>query len=269
MSEGRLPLDAGRAAFGVNAQVYDRARPAYPDELYAILEDERLIAGRSILDVGAGTGAATMELVRRGAARVVAVEPDPRLARLLRTKTEAAAAPVEILELAFEDVALTDATFDLVVSATAFHWVDEAVGLATARRALRPGAAIALWWWVFGDAQQDDPFHEATKERLSFGVSSPSAGRRPNLPHALDVDARRAALVAAGFRDVRHELMRQLVRFDPRQLRELYSTFAQNQQLPQEEREALLDYVEETAAVQFGGEVERPFQTSLYLARRS
>ncbi len=219
--------------------------------------------------MGAGTGAATLELARRGAGRITALEPDPRLAELLVSKASSSDAPVEVRIVTLEEADLPDASFDLVVSATAFHWVDETLGLEIVRRVLRPGAVIALWWTVFGDPMRDDPFHAATKRRLDIGFSSPSAGVRPSVPHALDVPARRAALEGAGFEDVQHELMRRLVRFTAREIRELYSTFAQNQQLPAAERDALLDDLEGIAQREFGGVVERPIQTSLYIARRS
>ena len=65
-----------------------------------------LIDGRSILEVGAATGLATFELVSRGARRVKAVEPDRRLAVLLRAKALAARAPIGVVETAFEDATL-------------------------------------------------------------------------------------------------------------------------------------------------------------------
>jgi SAM-dependent methyltransferase len=268
VSDRRLPLHAGRSAFGVDAEVYDRARPPYRDELYDLLEDEGLIEGQSILEVGAGTGAATLELARRGAREIVAVEPDPRLAAVLEAKAAEQQAAIEVLSVALEEMEPRGAVFDLVASATAFHWVDEAQGLAFAAEALRPGGAIALWWMVFGDPERDDPFHEATRDRVSFGVSSPSAGVRPGLPHALDTEARISALGAAGFAHIRYERWIQTARFTPRQIRELYSTFSQNQELSPEDREALLDDLEDIATREFGGSVERPILNALYLARR-
>lgn len=268
MSEYRLPLEAGRQAFGVDAEIYDRARPPYPDKLYALLDAEALIEGHAILEVGAGTGAATLELARRGARRILAVEPDERMAALLARKAEQQRAPVEVSIGAFEDTPPHDAEFDLVVSATAFHWIDEQRGLALAAQALRPGGAVALWWMVFGDPERGDPFHEATRDRLAFGVSSPSGGVRPGVPHALDVEARARALAEAGFTAIRHERWRRPVRFSARQIRELYSTFSQNQSLPPDERESLLDELEGIAEREFGGVVERQIITALYLARR-
>jgi SAM-dependent methyltransferase len=173
---------------------------------------------------------------------------------------------IEVVEGAFEDYDPPAASFDLVTAATSFHWVAEAAGLAKARRALRAGGTIALWWFVFGDPDRDDPFHEATTARLAAGRQSPSGGAAGGPNHALDIEARTSALRDAGFVDVRHELLRESGRFTPARLRDLYSTFSNTAHLPPAERDELLDYIEATAANQFGGEVVRPILVSLYIA---
>ncbi len=265
----------GRGLFGGDPAAYDRGRPAYPARVFDVLEEEAgLGPGAHILDVGAGTGLATLELARRGAASIVAVEPNARMAQQLRKNAAASSAgatsdAIEVIEAAFEDYDPPAGSFDLVTAATSFHWIDEATGLAKARVGLRAGGTIALWWHVFGDPEQDDPFHEATRARLAVGRHSPSGGEPGGPRHALDVDARTGALRAAGFVDVRHERMHETTRFTPAQLRDLYSTFSNTAHLSPDERDELLDYIEETAANDFGGEVERPLVLSLYVAGSS
>lgn len=270
MTDARMPREAGRESFGLDPAASERARPAYPSAMYdRLVERSALGHGARVLEVGAGTGLATFELLRRGAAAIVAIEPDARLAQHLRERALRIGAPIEVVGSAFEDYVPAPGAFDVVAAATAFHWVDEARGLALARAALRPGGTIALWWNVFGDPERPDPFHEATTERLSFARSSPSAGTRPGVPHALDAEARRRALSDGGFVDLHHELFRWSAAFTPERLRDLYSTFSEFAQLPEDEREELLDYVETTAVERFGGHVTRPFRTALYIARKA
>ena len=128
-------------SFGRIAAQYDRFRPDYPDELFQELL--RSAPAARVLEAGAGTGRATLALARRGAS-VVAVEPDPAMAALARRATEGL--PVEVAVSTFEDFVVPADSFDLVVSAQAWHWVDREAGAAVAARALRPGGAIALWW---------------------------------------------------------------------------------------------------------------------------
>jgi Methyltransferase domain len=99
---------------------------------------------------------------------------------------------LKVLVATFEEAALEDETFDLGVSATSFHWLDEDAALVKITSLLRSGGWWAAVWNVFGDHSQPDPFHEATRELLE-APSSPSAGER-GIPFGLDAAARMAAL---------------------------------------------------------------------------
>ncbi|HLH82234.1 MAG TPA: class I SAM-dependent methyltransferase [Trebonia sp.] len=126
--------------FGAVAARYDRARPAYPADLV-----DRIIAaspGRDVLDVGCGTGIAA-RLFQAAGCRVLGVDPDPRMAELARqgrTETEVAT---------FEDWDPGGRTFDAVIAAQAWHWVDPVAGAAKAAALLRPGGRLAVFWNAF------------------------------------------------------------------------------------------------------------------------
>jgi len=135
--------DARRTSFDEEAELYDRARPSYAEPLVdEIVARSRLPPDGRILEVGAGTGKATVLFARRGYA-MVALEPGANLAKVLRRNV--AAFPKVAIELAtFEAWKGADGSFDLVISAQAFHWVDPAVRYRKAAAALRPGGALAL-----------------------------------------------------------------------------------------------------------------------------
>jgi SAM-dependent methyltransferase len=126
--------------FGADAGRYDRARPSYPADLV-----ERIVAaspGRDVLDAGCGTGISSRLLAAAGC-RVLGVDADPRMAaaaRELGTETEVAK---------FEDWDPAGRTFDAVVAAQAWHWVDPVAGAAKAAAVLRPGGRLAVFWNVF------------------------------------------------------------------------------------------------------------------------
>ncbi|HEV2889846.1 MAG TPA: class I SAM-dependent methyltransferase [Frankiaceae bacterium] len=129
--------DRDRAgSFGEDAELYDRARPRYPD---AMVSD--LLGGEApdVLDVGCGTGIAAEAFAARGC-RVLGVEPDERMAAVARRK----GLDVEVSELESWDPRRR--AFGLVVSGQAWHWVDPVRGPAAAARALVPGGRIALFW---------------------------------------------------------------------------------------------------------------------------
>ncbi len=129
--------------FNEVAEVYDRVRPAYPDELF---EDLVAITGlnhrSSILEVGCGTGQATRSLAALGCS-IAAVEPGEALAALARHKLEAFP-NVEIETTTFEQWHDRNRRFDILVAASSWHWVDPSVGWRRAHDVLKPRGWLAL-----------------------------------------------------------------------------------------------------------------------------
>jgi SAM-dependent methyltransferase len=125
-------------SFGAAAERYDRSRPSYPPDLLdAVLGPEP--AGLDVLDAGCGTGIAARLMAGRGA-RVLGVEPDPRMAEFARSRgTE-----VEVGRI--EEWNAAGRTFDRLTAAQAWHWVDPVAGAAKAAEVLRPGGRLCLWW---------------------------------------------------------------------------------------------------------------------------
>jgi 2-polyprenyl-3-methyl-5-hydroxy-6-metoxy-1,4-benzoquinol methylase len=81
-----LYVDRARAdSFGAAARLYDARRPRYPDQL---IDDLLSRGAQTVLDVGAGTGIASRQLLDKGA-NVVAVEPDPRMAEIAKVPVRA------------------------------------------------------------------------------------------------------------------------------------------------------------------------------------
>jgi SAM-dependent methyltransferase len=255
--------EEGRSVFGRVAAIYDAARPPYPDRVYEILS-ERCGLGREtrVLEIGPGTGQATRRLTEI-AARVIAIEPSELLAEFIRARLTTDR--LEIVVAPFEEVDLPAASFDLVVSATAFHWLDPDLSLPKIATVLRPGGWLALWWNEFGDPLEPDPFDDAT-DRVLGGLPPGPSGAGGGARYALDVDARTRELASHGFLDVRHEAIRWILELDPARTRQLYASFSNVARLPDAEREAVLDEIERIAAVEFGGRVERRMITPVYTA---
>jgi len=263
----QIPISAGRQAFGDDPRAYAAARPDYPDTLYdRLVERCGLGPGSAVFEIGAGTGIATRRLLALGAAPLVAIEPDGRLAAHLRDTIVNPALRVE--ETAFEDTRLPLAGFDLGAAATAFHWLEQGPSLAKARAALRPGGWWAMWWHNFGGAGKD-AFQDATDHLFADTPSSPSHGKSGGPPFSLDQDARLGDLAAAGFEDAEAEIWAWTEIYDTARVGALYGTFSPIQALAPAKREAFLDQLARIADEQFGGQVERPFTTALYTARRA
>jgi SAM-dependent methyltransferase len=131
-----------RSTFDQAAELYDRVRPRYPPALFDDLAELTGIGpGSRVLEIGPGTGQATIPLAERGC-QVVAVELGAHLAAVAR-RNLARFPAVEVVTAAFEAWPLPSEPFDLVLAATAFHWIDPAVRVDKAADALRPGGWLA------------------------------------------------------------------------------------------------------------------------------
>ncbi len=139
-SEGRGDLSQ---VFNEVPELYDRVRPAYPDELFADLVaitgmDER----SSVLEVGCGTGQATRSLAALGCS-VTAVEPGTGMVAVARQRL-AAFRNVDVELSRFEEWDDRGRRFDVLVAASSWHWVDPSAGWRRAHDVLRPGGWMAL-----------------------------------------------------------------------------------------------------------------------------
>jgi SAM-dependent methyltransferase len=264
-----LGLTDGRRAFGGDAANYDVARPPYPERVFEVLRERcGLGAGTRTFEVGPGTGLATRRLLEMGAAPLVAIEPDARLAEVLRERS--VSEQLQIIEAPFEDAELAAGAFDLGCSATAFHWIVQRSGLAKVADALQPGGAWAMWWNVFGDPEQADPFHEATAELLAPLATNPAQRKGPKQSFALDAAARLEDMRSIGmFEDVACEMLRWTLELTPAQVRALYASYSHIGLLDLPERARILDALHDIAANEFGGRVERKMVTPIYTCRRT
>jgi ubiquinone/menaquinone biosynthesis C-methylase UbiE len=214
-------------SFELVADVYERARPEYPAEAVAwIVRELDLREGRTVLDLGAGTGKLTRALVQTGA-RVTAVEPgEAMLGELRRVLPD-----VEALLGGAEEIPLGDHSVDAVTVGQAFHWFRQDEAVPELHRVLRPGGAVALVW---NSRDQTRPLQRRISELIKSLVPAgrPPVGHSANaleqsdlfgpverhtfpFVHRLDADgvADRIAsvsFVAAAPPDVRAELDREL-----------------------------------------------------------
>ena len=133
-------LHPATRGFGRAADAYERGRPDYPAAAIEwLVRKLDLRKGRTVVDLGAGTGKLTRMLVPSGAG-VIAVEPIAEM----RVKIKVARA----LEGTAEAIPLADGSVDAVTVAQAFHWFRAEEALREIDRVLRPGGGLALVWNV-------------------------------------------------------------------------------------------------------------------------
>lgn len=132
------------AGFGAAAEVYERARPGYPDDACDwLVETLRVPSDGTVLDLAAGTGKLTRPLVARGV-RCVAVEPVAKMRRVLSEQLPM----VWTFNGTAEDIPLESGSVDGVTVAQAFHWFEHDEALREIARVLKPKGRLAIIWNV-------------------------------------------------------------------------------------------------------------------------
>ncbi|MEU6537831.1 class I SAM-dependent methyltransferase [Streptomyces sp. NPDC047000] len=254
--------------FDEDAELYDRARPGYPPELF---DDLGELAGTGpdcrVLEVGAGTGKATVPLAERGC-RVTAVEPGPGMTAVAR-RNLARFDTVEIVTADFETWPLPEEPFDAVVSATAFHWIDPAVRMTRAADALRPGGALAVIATQHVAGGTEEFFTEVQGYYERFDPATPPGLR---IPAAEDVgtSAHTDEVARSGrFGPVvylRHE--RDLT-YTTAEYLDLLRTYSGHRALPPRAGESLLECIGRLIDTRYGGRVTKRYLTELRVSRTS
>jgi SAM-dependent methyltransferase len=132
-------------SFEAAVDAYADGRPTYPSQAVDWLLPPD---AHRVLDLGAGTGKLTAQLVTRGL-DVVAVEPSPAMLDRLAATLPDGAARVGYAE----DIPAADADFDAVLVGQAWHWVDPHRASAEIARVLRPGGRLGLIWNLRDDTE--------------------------------------------------------------------------------------------------------------------
>ncbi len=218
-------------------ELYNRARPSYPGAIF----DDIVSLGRvpdtgRVLEIGCGTGHATLSLAERGL-EVVGLELGAELAALARRKL-VGFPNARVVNVPFESWE-PDGEFDAVVSFTAFHWIDPEIRFAKSAAVLRPGGALAVV--QPHTVLNDDRFWIESQEDYDAVVPSPD-NRPPK--RADEIEDLSAEIEASGvFRNVAARRRLWETHYSADEYAALISTYSPNLDLDEQTRARLLDRI--------------------------
>jgi SAM-dependent methyltransferase len=254
---------SSRTSFNQVADLYDKARPSYPE---ALIEDILSLSGLSgkgrILEIGCGTGKATLPFARRGYS-MLCLELGTNLATVARQNCTAYP-QVEIQTMAFEAWPLQERAFDLVISAQAFHWIPPEIGYPKVHRALKKSGAMALFWNQYPEPKTE--FFQALAE--VYRAKAPQlVNDRAKLACEDLTRQREAEIKATGlFSSMRVSQYPWEQSYSADQYLKLLNTYSDHLTLDEATRRDLFEAIGHLIN-QYGGIVAKPYIATLYFAR--
>jgi SAM-dependent methyltransferase len=255
-----------RRIFDTAADRYDLIRPSYPQPLFDDLVSlNGLRPGQRILEIGPGTGQATLDLARRGFA-VIAVELGPALAQVAR-RNLASYPQVEVVTADFETWPLPAELFDAVVSATTFHWLDSNVRLVKVAQALASGGVVALidTDHVAGGTERFFVDVQACYERWD-----PSSEPGLRLPSTRDVTVDLDEMTRGGlFSEATFRRYETDISYSADEYIDLLLTYSGHLDLAPDLRAGLLECIRSLITDKYGGRITKRYLTTLRLAMKA
>jgi len=248
------------------AELYDRARPRYPDSFVdEVCRRAALPPGARILEIGCGPGTATRSFARRGYA-MVCLEPGPQLAARARTRL-ASHPDVTVETTRFEEweaPATAHGDFALVLAAQSFHWVDPEEGFPKAAGLLRPGGSLAIIANLpqRGESAVRDALDRVYAEYVdAFALHTRASGgaTRARLDELLAASGR--------FADLERFSEKWIAEYDTAGYLDLMRTQSDHRMLPEGVLRELLTEIAEAIAAH-GGSIEVEYEARLLLAQR-
>jgi SAM-dependent methyltransferase len=258
-----------RAVFDEAALLYDEVRPGYPEELFDdVVSHSGIPPGGRILEIGCGTGQATVPLARRGY-RILCVELGENLAAVARRNLEAYPR-AEVHVGPFEDWQPQGAPFDLAVSATAFHWLDPEVAYPRVAEALGEAGSLALFWSLHVHTDADSGFFEEVQEiydREAPEIVGPEDYKGPPRPEV--VPSRTPEIEKSGlFEVMATRTYRWDETYDTSGYLSVLNTYSGHRSLGNHTHERLFHGIASLIDQRFGGSITKGYLTTLYVARR-
>lgn len=254
--------------FDTVASTYEKIRPGYVKELYQTLFDYITINENSnVIEVGSGGGQATAPMLKTGC-RLTAVEYGEQFSELLRDKFKDYE-NFSVVTGKFEDIEFEEKQYDLVFSASAFHWVPEKIGYEKVYALLKDGGVFARF--------ANHPYRDKVNPALSNEIDKIydeyyykfHNKKREALAEYTEKQAKDRAMIASkyGFTDIRYSLFYRERVFSAKEYIELLGTYSDHVAIEETIRREFFFKIEE-AINNHGGTITIYDTIDLQLARK-
>ena len=251
-----------RKTFNENEYNYDKARPDYPNELFEdVFNYVNLSESSNVLEIGIGTGQATLPFLNKGC-NVTAVELGDKLAKYCQQKF-AQFDYFDIINSDFIEADLPEKSFDLIYSATAFHWIPKDSGYAKIKALLKPNGLLVLFW--------NHPFVSNTSDETNLASMTVYKEYRPDDKTPIEFDISKCQeqvreLQKYGFTDIKSKVYKRIRKLTSEEYVNLIKTYSDHNAMSEEVRTAFENDMK-NAIDSVGGVINIYDTLDLYLAK--
>ncbi|MBR3755180.1 MAG: class I SAM-dependent methyltransferase [Clostridia bacterium] len=253
--------------FDTVADTYEKLRPGYVDELYQTIFDYAPINNTShVIEIGIGGGQATLPFLKTGCA-LLAIDYGENFCEICREKFRAYPNFSAVSER-FEDIDLRG-KYDLIYSASAFHWIPEEIGYKKVYDTLKDGGVFAR----FANHPNRDKSTPALSEEIDriyeeYYYKYHNKKREPLLEYT-EEQARNRALIAEkyGFTDTRYRLFYRTRTFSAKEYVMLLGTYSDHIAIEEKIRNEFFSEIEKSID-RHGGKITIYDTIDLQLARK-
>lgn len=249
--------------FDNNYKLYDKVRPEYPDALYDdILTYKPLVKSSRVFEIGIGTGKATQFFIDFRC-QIASVEPGPKMAKFVRNKYKDYD-DFSCYNMTFEKYMGMNNTFDLIYSATAFHWLDQKIAFEKSFKLLKSDGVLARFAYHAGrDTSHPELMAEIDKLYAEYMPSDKEY--KPYSEH----EAKEAAFLAVdyGFTDIQYKIYNFEKSFTADDYIKLLSTYPDHMKLEETTRKEFFKKIRDTIK-KSGNNISVNYMVDLLLARK-
>lgn len=249
--------------FDNTAVSYDAVRPMYVNEIFdEIFRYKTMDENSSALEIGIGTGKATLPFLEKGCS-VCALEPGENLAVIAEEKYREYGT-FELHVQTLQEFDCPSEAFDLIYSATAFHWIPEEYGYKRVYELLKEDGVFARFAY---HASPDRGRRELAREIQQLYKAYMNSSKEPKIFDLEDARALAQTAEKYGFADTEYYIYETAKDFTADEYMELLRTYPDHMRLEEEKREKLFQGIYD-AINRYGGMITVYYVMDLELARK-
>lgn len=254
---------------------YEFVRPEWLNAIFDdILSYSKSSTGKNAIEVGVGTGKATLPFLNMGY-NITAIEINPQMAKYSKNRFDNYS-NFDVIVSSFEDVVLTKNSFDLIYAASAFHWVDADIGLPKVLQLLKKDGVIALFRYN-EVATVDDMLYKKIRQIHNqyydkyYGITYEQPIQKTHNdfynPDEIYKGFRFESLEKYGFRDVCMKFYDVTLEYNADQYIALLETLSDHRELPENVKNPFYQETRKTIK-NSGGNYKVDYVFQLYLGRK-